>query len=131
MVSIFTATAKAAITAVPKLLTRPWIMRMPKFITDCCRQVNKERLSRLPRAVRSHRQSARPTRRSGKARQVYRASPSPAIYWAITVASAAPMTPMPSGRTKRRSRPIFSTTATPRNSRGVAELPTARRRLAK
>lgn len=70
MVSIFTATAKAAITAVPKLLTRPWIMRMPKFITDCCRQVNRERFSRLLRTALFHRQSSRRTRSSGKACQV-------------------------------------------------------------
>ena len=33
--SILTAAAKAAMTAVPKLLTSPCIIRMPKFMTDC------------------------------------------------------------------------------------------------
>ena len=47
MVSIFTATAKAAMTAVPKLFTRPWTMRMPKFITDCCRQVKKGEIQQV------------------------------------------------------------------------------------
>ena len=35
------AAAKAAMTVTPKLLTSPWIIRIPKFITDCCRQVKK------------------------------------------------------------------------------------------
>ena len=43
--SVFTAAAKAAMTTVPKLFTSPWTMRIPKFITDCCRQVSEERLS--------------------------------------------------------------------------------------
>ena len=37
-----TAAANAAMTAVPKLLTSPCTIRMPRFITDCCRQVRKE-----------------------------------------------------------------------------------------
>ena len=41
--SIFTAAAKAAITAVPKLLTNPCIIRIPKFMTDCCTQVSVEK----------------------------------------------------------------------------------------
>ena len=40
--SIFTAAAKAAMTTVPKLFTRPWTIRMPKFITDCWAQVRTE-----------------------------------------------------------------------------------------
>ena len=40
--SIFTAAAKAAITAVPKLFTSPCTIRIPKFITDCCTPVKNE-----------------------------------------------------------------------------------------
>ena len=39
-VSIFTASANAAIMAVPKLFTRPCTIKIPKFITDCCILVN-------------------------------------------------------------------------------------------
>lgn len=38
----FIAAAKAAMTTVPKLLTNPCTMRMPRFITDCCTQVSAE-----------------------------------------------------------------------------------------
>ena len=40
--SIFTAAANAAMTISPNEFTSPWIIRMPKFITDCCTQVSEE-----------------------------------------------------------------------------------------
>ena len=129
--SIFTATAKAAMTTEPKEFTRPCTRRIPKFITDCCRQVKNERLQSCRKIFRSHRRSALPTRRSGQLCQVHRARPTPAAYWASTVASAAPMTPICRGMTKSRSRPMFPTTDTPKNSSGVTEFPMARSRLAK
>ena len=58
-----TAAAKADMTAGPKLLTSPWIIKMPRFITDCCTHVSTEkeatsrtrchRTAKLPRSARS------------------------------------------------------------------------------
>ena len=38
-----TAAANAAMTVAPKLLTRPWTIRMPRFITDCWTHVRIEK----------------------------------------------------------------------------------------
>ena len=43
-VSILTAAAKPAIVIAPKLSTKRWINKIPKFMQDCWRQVNKEYL---------------------------------------------------------------------------------------
>ena len=37
-----TAAAKAAMTEAPKLFTSPCTISIPRFITDCCRQVSTE-----------------------------------------------------------------------------------------
>ncbi len=87
---------------VPKLLTSPCTMRMPKFITDCCRQVKPDRLSSWRRVALFQTRSSRRTRRA-KAFQVYPASPRPARYWEITVARAAPAPP--SGEAPQRGGP--------------------------
>ena len=67
----------------------------------------------------------------GSGGPVYAVIPAPETYWAMTVASAAPATPRSSPTTNHRSRPMFSTADTARNSRGTTELPTERSREAK
>ena len=53
------------------------------------------------------------------------ATPIPDIYSEITVASAAPLTPLLRAKTKYRSRPIFNIVEIARNNRGIVELPNA------
>ena len=57
--------------------------------------------------------------------------PTPERYWAITVASAAPPTPHFSPMTNHRSRTMFNTAETARNTSGTTEFPTDRRKEAK
>ena len=131
MVSIFTATAKAAMTAVPKLFTRPWTMRMPKFITDCCTQVRRENRAISSTRSFSQRTSWRLGRSWGILASVNASSPSPDTHWERLVAKAAPATPQGTTTTNTKSSTMFSTALTPKNNRGVAELPMARSRQAK
>ena len=54
----------------------------------------------------------------------------PEIPWEITVAQAAPATPMGMTRIKNRSKAMFSREATTKNTTGVRLSPRARSRLA-
>ena len=55
----------------------------------------------------------------------------PEIPWEITVAQAAPATPMGMTRIKKRSRPMFSREESTKNTTGVRLSPRARKRLAR
>ena len=63
--------------------------------------------------------------------QVYTSSPTPDTHWEKLVAKAAPATPQGTATTNTKSSTMFSTALTPKNTKGVAEVPTARSRLAK
>ena len=129
--SIFTATAKAAMITVPKLFTRPWIIRIPKFITDCWAQVITEYRITLSSVSFLRRIYSLLIRRAGTLHSVYAAIPTPDTAWEITVASAAPATPLSSPATNQISRNTFRTDDTARNQSGTTEFPTERRRQAK
>ena len=60
-----TPAAKAAITATPKLLTSPWIIRMPKFMTDCWILERTEHFMMRTISRPSSRRSARSRRKAG------------------------------------------------------------------
>ena len=119
IVSIFTATENAAMTTEPKLFTTVCTIRIPRFITDCCKQVNPDSDKILRKFRLSHRIS----------RRVSRNSPTPETYCAMAVASAAPIIPMPNGMTKSKSSPTFSATDTPRKISGRVEFPMPRSML--
>ena len=104
---------------------------MPKFITDCWMQVSKENRVISRTLSFPHRKSCRPGRSWGIFFQVYKSSPSPDTHWERQVAKAAPATPQGIPTTNTTSRMMFSTAEMPKNSRGTAELPTARSREAK
>ena len=70
--------------------------------------------------------SPRDARYSGKAAMVYAAAPIPETYCAMTVAHAAPPTPISKASMNKRSSPTFKIADTPRNISGTTELPTAR-----
>ena len=126
-----TAAAKAAITAGPKLFTSPWTISMPRFMTDCWIQVRRENPDI------SERQALRiliclfSGRSSLLKNQVNSISPTPDTYWEMTVASAAPATPLLRPTTNQRSRKIFITADMARNISGVLESPMALSRDAK
>ena len=61
-------------------------------------------------------------------RRVYRAMPTPEAACAMTVAQAAPATPIWNPSTNHRSSAMFSSAETPRKTRGTREFPIARRR---
>ena len=124
--SIFTAAAKAAMTTVPKLFTSPWTMRIPKFITDCCRQVSEDRLSiSLSIATEKCRSDFR-GRKERHFISTYTAMPIPDTYCAMTVARAAPPIPNGSTATNSMSSAMFKTALTARKISGADELPSAR-----
>lgn len=129
--SIFTAAANAAITAVPKLLTSPCTIRIPKFMIDCCMDVSRDRLRILFKISLRKCLCPRPNRRMGTFFHAYIQMPSPDTYCAITVAAAAPEIPKLKTATNRTSNATFRTADTPRNSSGIMEFPTARRLFAK
>ena len=116
---------------VPKLLTRPCTIRIPKFMMDCCTLVMTDRLRMVSRLALSQRQSDFSGRSCGNFFRVYSAMPMPEMNWEKVVAAAAPRTPQCSTSTHTRSSRTFSTADTARNSSGTTELPTARSRLAK
>ena len=126
-----TPAAKAAMTTVPKLFTRPWTMRMPKFITDCCTQVSSENwLISLSSSRRIRRWRAWGQRKAYRARAKI-SSPRADTHWEKAVAAAAPATLQGMTTTSTRSSTMFSTADTARNTSGVTESPTARSRQAK
>ena len=98
---------------------------------DCCTQVSRDRLQISRSIRRAGRSWARAGRRSGRFTRVYTAMPIPDTYWEITVAMAAPATPQGMTSTKNRSRPMFSTALTAKNTRGTVELPMDRSRQEK
>ena len=55
------------------------------------------------------------------------ATPNPEMYWDITVASAAPFTPLFNTNTKKRSKAILKIVETPRKAKGTVEFPKALR----
>ena len=129
MVSIFTATANAAITTGPKLFTTACTISIPRFMTDCCRHVSPESDRMLRKCLPFHFMSLRRGRYSGQAARKKISMPIPEAYCAITVAAAAPAIPQPSGMTNSRSSPTFSTTDTPRKISGAMEFPMLLSRL--
>ena len=131
MVSIFTATAKAAMTAVPKLLTMPCTSRMPKFMTDCCKQVQPDSERMLRRFSLFQHKSLRVTRYCGNFFRKYTVMPMPETHCEAAVASAAPIMPQCKTMTQYKSKKIFNTTETARNNSGMAEFPMPRRTLEK
>ena len=129
--SIFTAAANAAMTISPNEFTSPWIISMPKFITDCCTQVSEESEKISRRRAASKRSSSLFGSRSGQRRSVKTASPSPEKYCAMTVAHAAPATPHEKTSTNSRSSATLPSAEMPEKTSGVMLLPTERRRQAK
>ena len=112
---------------VPKLFTRPWTMRMPKFITDCCRQVKKGEIQQVF--------SRRPGPNTGGVLDPQSGEGKPGVEKQAQAGDelgdhrghGGPRTPMPKGHHKEDVRPMFRTTEIPKKTSGVAESPTERR----
>ena len=130
-VSILTAAAKAAMIAVPKLFTRPWIIKIPKFITDCCKQVKNAYRPTSENVVFRKIRCSFFGKSCGFFHKATMVMPIPEIPCAITVAPAAPPIPSCNSNTNHRSSTIFKIVETARKIRGRIELPTARRTKAK
>lgn len=63
--------------------------------------------------------------------QVYTSQPHPRHPLGKAGGKAAPATPQGTATTNTKSSTMFSTALTPKNTKGAAEFPTARSRLAK
>ena len=122
---LFSPVEKAAITTGPKVLTLVCTINIPRFMTDCCRQVRNEKFVTSPIVFLST--CFGENRDSLERSRVYMATPNPEIYWDITVASAAPFTPLFNTNTKKRSKAILIIVETPRKAKGTVEFPKALR----
>ena len=69
--------------------------------------------------------------RSRHLRSTYNVMPIPETYCAMTVANATPRMPHGSTAINKRSNPMFRMAETARNTRGIVEFPSARKRQEK
>ena len=69
--------------------------------------------------------------RSRHLRSTYNVMPIPETYCAMTVANATPRMPHGSTAINKRSNPMFRMAETARNTRGIVEFPSARKRQKK
>ena len=118
-------------TTGPKLFTSPWTIRMPKFITDCWIQVIEDRLTISFKMPPFHLSSLFLGITCGQQRRAKTVIPSPEMYCAIMVASAAPPIPIDHTATNSRSSTMLITVETAKNTSGTVEFPIARSRQAK
>ena len=84
----------------PKLFTIPCTVRIPRFITDCCSDVMTESDISSEKRCLSAFISLIPNLRIFSFLAIVIASPMPAAYCDMTVATAAPHIPSPSDMTK-------------------------------
>ena len=120
-----------ATTTDPRPLTEVCSRMLPMAVMDSCSPMGSPMPSSRAMWSSRGRRSSRDRCSRGKRFQINTRQATPDNAWEITVAQAAPATPMGMTRMRNRSRPMLSTEAITKNTTGVRLSPRARKRLAR